>query len=128
MSEKNADLTNAEWSVMECIWASSPRTAMQAVSCLKESVGWAKSTTLTMLRRMTAKGLINCDESGVAKLFTPAIKRENAVTLETRNFIKRVYGGSVSMMMNALTEKQELTKEEIEELYAILRRAEAKKE
>jgi hypothetical protein len=30
------------------------------------------------------------------------------------------------MMMSAVTKKQELTKEEIEELYAILREAEAK--
>ena len=45
-------LTNSEWYVLDCLWGREPRTAMELVAELGEKVGWAKSTTLTTLRRM----------------------------------------------------------------------------
>ena len=121
---ENPALTNAEWNVMECLWERSPRTAMEAVHHLKKSVGWAKSTTLTMLRRMTEKGLINCEDDGRAKHYSPAVERGFAASRETQDFLNRVYKGSVSIMMSAMTSRDELSKEEIDRLNEILRNAE----
>ena len=123
MSEQNISLTNTEWNLMECLWDTSPRTGREATDYLQERVGWTRSTTLTMLRRMTEKGLIRCEDKDGMKVYSPLIKREDAVVKETDDFINRVYKGSVSLMMSAITKKQELTKEEIEALYAILREA-----
>ena len=122
--EKESGLTGAEWNVMECLWDSSPRTSRECVDYLEKSVGWTKSTTLTMLRRMTEKGLVKCDASGELRLYSPLAAREDAVMRETDDFINRVYKGSVGLMMSAMTEKQMLTKDEIDELYAILKKAE----
>jgi len=122
----NISLTGSEWNVMECLWESSPRTGREVAETLKKSVGWSRTTTLTMLGRMTAKGLIKCDEGGM-KEYSPLVERDAAVMQETDDFLKRVYKGSVSMMVSALTERESLSDEEIEELYAILRRAEEAK-
>ena len=119
MSE-NVSLTNAEWNIMECLWEKSPLPSRDIVAQLKESVGWSKSTTLTMLSRMTAKKMIACHESQKTRLYTPCINRDDAARIETENFLKRVYKGSIGMMMNALTQKQELTDEDLDELYGIL--------
>ena len=51
-------LTASEWSVLTCLWEDSPRTVMQLVADLGDRVGWAKSTTITTLRRMEDKGLV----------------------------------------------------------------------
>lgn len=126
MSEQNISLTNTEWNLMECLWEASPRTGREATDYLQERVGWTRSTTLTMLRRMREKGLVHCEDKEGMKVYSPLIRREDAVIKETDDFLNRVYKGSVSMMMSAITKKQELTKEEIDELYAILREAEAK--
>jgi len=75
---------------------------------------------------MSEKGLISCEEKEGVKVYTPLIKREDAVIRETDDFLKRVYKGSISLMMSAITKIQELTKEEIDELYAILREAEGR--
>lgn len=123
---KQADhcLTPTEWNLMECLWEKSPRTGREATEYMEQSVGWSRSTTLTMLRRMTEKGIISCAEEDGVKVYEPNLRREDAAQRETGNFLNRVYKGSVSMMMSAITQKQELTKEEIDELYAILRQAE----
>ena len=124
MTERNISLTPAEWNLMECLWESAPRTGRETVEYMRAHVGWNRSTTLTMLRRMSEKGLISCDESGEVLCYRPNVQREEAALRETHSFIDRVYKGSVSMMLSAMTEKQELSREEIDKLYAILRQAE----
>ena len=117
-------LTGGEWSVLDCLWAESPQTVMQLVSRLGERVGWAKSTTITTLRRMEEKGLVRCEVIGKGKSYTPAVEREQAVIFETRSFLERVYRGSVGLMMSAMARRQELSPEEITELREILAQAE----
>ena len=117
-------LTASEWSVLSCLWENSPRTVMQLVSALGGQVGWAKSTTITTLRRMEEEGLVRAEQGARGKLYTPAVEREQAVTAETHSFLDRVYQGSVGLMMSAMARRQELSGDEVAELRAILDRIE----
>ena len=119
-------LTNSEWYVLDCLWERSPQTVTELVPALKKKVGWAKSTTITTLRRMEDKGLVRAEVRGRAKHYSPAVERESAARQETRSFLDRVYQGSVGLMVSSMAREQALTKEEIEELYAILKEAEKK--
>ena len=120
----NINLTNSEWYVLDCLWEKSPMTVMELVAALGERLGWAKSTTITTLRRMEDKGLVHCDLEGRTKHYTPMVSRDRAARRETRSFLDKVYRGSVGLMMSALAEDQALSKAEIDELYEILRKAE----
>ena len=121
MSQKNINLTEAEWSVMECLWEKSPLTGRQVTECMEQKIGWNRSTTLTLLRRLEEKGAIKSDSQGIKKLFYSSMAREDAAHQETENFLERVYGGSVSLLVSAMTKKQALSKGEIDELYAMLK-------
>ena len=120
MNSDKHSLTGAEWYVMEVLWQHNHCTGRKAVEQLTQSAGWSRSTTLTMLRRMTEKGLIGCEEKNGVLTYSPLVSQEEATQQETASFLDRVYHGSVSMMLSAFTRKQPLTPEEIEELYAIL--------
>ena len=117
-------LTNSEWYVLDCLWERAPQTVTELVPILKEKVGWAKSTTITTLRRMEEKGLVRVEVRGRAKHYFPAVERERAARQETRSFLDRVYQGSVGLMVSSMAREKALTREEIEELYAILKEAE----
>ena len=117
-------LTNSAWYVLDSLWERSPMTVMELVSALHEKVGWAKSTTITTLRRMEDKGLLHCQVEGRTRHYTPAVERQSAARQETRSFLDRVYQGSVGLMVSSMAREKALTKEEIEELYAILKEAE----
>ncbi len=119
-------VTNSEWHLINCLWEESPRTLMQLVPILKERVGWSKSTSATMVRRMSEKGLIGYDEKGKTKYFYPKVEKEDVVVQETRDFLKKIYDGSIGMMMSALVRQNDLSKEDIKELQAILKDAESK--
>ena len=124
MPTENINLTAAEWSVMECLWEKSPRTGREVTQYLEEKSGWNRSTTLTLLSRLEAKGAVTGNSEGSKKTFSAALKREDAAMHETEDFLSRVYHGSLSMMVSSLTKKQALPQTEIDKLYAMLKELE----
>lgn len=124
MESNEKNLTPTEWHLMECLWENAPRTGREAAQYMAEAQGWSRSTTLTLLRRMTAKGFIDCREEGGVHVYSPRIARADAAVRETDSFLSRVYRGSVSTLLSAITQRQSLTRAEIEELYDIIRQAE----
>lgn len=121
---KELTLTNSEWYVLDCLWEQAPKTVMRLVAELNERVGWAKSTTITTLRRMEEKGLVRCEMEGRARHYFPTVERRQAVRRETQSFLDKVYQGSVGLMVSAMAQDKTLTREEINQLYEILRKAE----
>lgn len=126
MEHSKINLTEAEWNVMECLWEKAPRTGRETIELLKDRMGWSRSTTLTLLRRMEEKGAVKSEDTENVKQFYPVISREEAAHQETADFLQRVYQGSLGMMVSAFTKKQNLSKSEIDELYAILNKLEVK--
>ena len=120
-------LTGGEWNVMRELWAESPQTLMSLVARLQESVGWTKSTTITILRRMEGKGLVAVEQTERGKRYTPLVSEADAAISETRSFLGRVYRGSVALCVSALAEREELSDAELAELRDVLRRAEEKR-
>lgn len=127
MKDKQIGLTEAEWTVMECLWEKSPRTGRETVAWLEQKMGWTRSTTLTMLRRLEAKGAVASDTNREPKIFRPLIAREEVAVQETENLLDRAYKGSLSLLVSSLTKKQSLPQKEINELYAILKEMEGKR-
>ncbi len=122
------DLSEAEWNIMESLWQEAPKVGSRVVADMAERTGWSRSTTLTMLKRMSGKGLIACEDTGAMKAYIPLIKREDAAKRETESFLKRVYQGSISMLVSSFVERKKLSREELEELRQILDQAEERQD
>lgn len=118
-------LSEAEWKVMCLLWQEAPRTMMQITNHFKESTGWTKHTVMTFLRRMEEKGAIHHEEGERAKLYYPDVGRDEAAEQETEEFLDKVFDGRMGLMLNTMVERKALSREEITEMYEILRRAEA---
>ena len=125
--DKLQTVTQSEWHIMELLWES-PRTLMELVNILEETQGWAKSTVTTMARRMDTKGFITYETQGRTKTFHPAVSREETVLRETDSLLRKAYNSSLGMMLSAMVQHNKLSKSDIEELYAILKEAEAKEQ
>ena len=52
------------------------------------------------------------------------IAGSHAALRETRSFLERVYHGSLGLMVSAVAEKEQLSRSEIDELYAALKKLE----
>lgn len=117
------NLSDSEWKLMNHLWARSPMTIMELTADLNSDTGWTKNTVITMLGRLEAKGAIGHEEGGRAKHYYPLILREDAAMEETRNFLGKVFGGNLGLMMHAMVESKSLTEADIAELSAILEKA-----
>ena len=116
-------LSNMEWKLMNQLWNASPMTLMQLTRALEEETGWTKHTVITMLNRLEGKEAVRWEQVGRTRHYFPVVTREEARREETAGFLDRVYGGRLGLMMNALVDDHALTKEDIDELSEILRRA-----
>lgn len=116
-------LSQAEWQIMELLWEK-PATLMELVAELGRTTSWTKSTIATMVRRMEEKGVLTHEDRGRAKLFVPAVSREEAAVQETQSLLRRAYHGSMGLLVSTMAQQNSLTKGDIDELYEILRKAE----
>ncbi len=119
----NVSLSNMEWKLMNPLWDHSPMTLMQLTRALEADTGWTKHTVITMLTRLEGKGAVRWEQAGRARNYFPVFSREEARREETAGFLDRVYGGRLGLMVNAMVEDRALTKEDIDELSAILKKA-----
>ena len=124
MKEKTAILQQSDRYIMEKLWEKSPMTTIQLYHELKIEPGWSKSTVFTLLSRMTEKGIIYYKEDGKVKQYYPAIGKDEAAAAETASLLKRVFKGSAGMMMNTMLKENMFSKDEIDELYDMLKKGE----
>ena len=117
------DLSNSEWKLMNRLWQNAPMTITELTAALREDTGWSKNTVITMLSRLEAKGALAWEEGGRARLYRPAVSRDQAALQETESLLQRIYRGSVGMMVNTLADGRGLTQADIDELTAILEKA-----
>ena len=126
--DHDISLTQAEWEVMECLWEESPLTGREVTQHMQQRCGWSRSTTLTLLGRLEAKGAVESTAEEIGpKVFSPLLPREDAALRGTEDFLSRVYHGSLSLMVSALTRKQALSQQEQDELYELLKGLEAER-
>ena len=123
---RNIDLTEAEWTLMEQLWGAPGQTGRALTDALHAKTSWARSTTLTLLRRLTEKGAVRTEVRDGMHVYFPAVSREDAAARQTRDLLGRVYHASLSLLVSAMTREETLSKAEIDELYAILDEMEAK--
>lgn len=120
-------LSEAEWKVISKLWEQESMTITQLTASLKEETGWKKSTVITLLKRMETKKAVDYTQGERAKHYYALLKHENAKLSETKSFLKRIYNGSIGLMVNAMIEQNAISDEELQELQEILNKAEGDK-
>lgn len=120
----SVSLSDSEWKLMNVLWEQAPCTITQLVALLRDDAGWSKHTIISMLSRLENKGAVRYRAGERAKQFYPVIDRGEARTEETQGLLSRLYGGSLGLLVNTLVQEKGLSKEEIDELYEILKKAE----
>ncbi|WP_027623280.1 BlaI/MecI/CopY family transcriptional regulator [Clostridium lundense] len=114
------NISEAEWKVMTCLWKESNLTLKQISQNLKDTK-WSYSTIRTLVTRLMEKGAIDADKSSSSNFkYFPVVSEKECKVQETKNFLTRVFNGSVSMMISALAKQEELSSKEVEELKKII--------
>jgi len=117
-------ISEAEWQVMQVIWADHPIAASDVVEQLAGRTSWHPSTIKTLINRLVQKGVLTFKQEGKRHLYRPKVPRERCVREASRSFLDRVFGGAVAPAVVHMMEHADLSPEEIEELKEALRKKE----
>ena len=114
-------LPDTELEVMQALWASdTPVPRAQLEERLAQTHPMATTTLLTLLSRLSEKGFVRVDKEGRKSLYAPLVTREDYLAAQSRSFIQKLCGGSLSTFALALCDSG-LSKEELEELRELLK-------
>lgn len=117
-------LPDTELEVMQALWASdTPVPRAQLEERLAQTHPMATTTLLTLLSRLSEKGFVRVDKEGRKSLYAPLVTREDYLAAQSRSFIQKLCGGSLSTFASALCDSG-LSKEELEELRELLKEGE----
>lgn len=117
---KKISLSVMEWKLMDRLWESAPKTITQLTRELEPDTGWAKGTVISFLGRLVAKGAVRYEEGAKARQYYPAVSYDAVAAHETESFLRRVYGGSVGLMINSLAGRDALSRQDIQALRSLL--------
>ena len=112
-------ISESEWAVMKTIWNEPPRTLQDVLSSLKHT-GWSTTTIQTYLARLVKKGALTTQRQGKGYLYYPAVSEEDCRLAESRNFLNRVYNGSLSQMVKGFVKSGSLSEDELSELKKLI--------
>ena len=113
-------LPHAELEVMQALWALDHYPAHTADIAQGLSRDWKAPTLIKLLSRLEERGFVEGRKEGRANVYTPVVQREDYLAAESRSFLNRLHGGSLSSLMAALYPEKELSREDIAELERIL--------
>ena len=112
-------LTEAEWSVMEALWAGESFSLGELTRALYPEHGWSKNTVHTYLTRMEAKGLVKIDRSSTEP-YSAAAAREDCARQERDELLNKVYGGAAGDLIAAFLKETHISADEAARLRRML--------
>jgi len=115
---------DSEYRLMNIIWENNNIKSSELVKLAKEELGWKKSTTYTVIRRLCDRGIIKNENTIVSFL----INREEVMRAETEEHIDKLYEGSLKLFFTTFLKREKLSKDEISELRKIVEENERREE
>ena len=94
---------DSELRFCEILWAHQPVRSSELAHLCAEKLGWKKSTTYTVIKRLTELG-------------TALVSRDQVQRAESRAFVERNFSGSLPSFLNAFVGGRGLSAEEADEL------------
>ncbi|MCH5188028.1 MAG: BlaI/MecI/CopY family transcriptional regulator [Oscillospiraceae bacterium] len=105
-------LCASDYRFMAVVWESEPVQSGQLVKLCEEKLGWKKSTTYTMVKKLAEKGYLVNENSVVRAL----ISRDEAEAYESEYVVQNTFGGSLPAFIAAFMKGRSLTECEAAEI------------
>ena len=100
----------------EIIWANEPLTTNQLTKLCAEELEWKRTTTYTVLKKLSEKGLFKTENSVVTSL----ISKAEFEGMQSEQFVAETFRGSLPAFLTAFGSRKKLSDDEIDELQKII--------
>lgn len=98
------------------IWDNEPLTSGELVKMCDKLLGWKKSTTYTVLKKLCERKLFRNTDGNVSSL----ISKEDFYSIQTQQFVEDTFDGSLLAFIASFTHRKRLTEQEISEIKELI--------
>ena len=109
-------LCESDYRFMSIVWDNEPLSSKKLVELCAEALGWKKSTTYTVLKKMTEKGFALNENSLVSSL----VKKEDVQKSASEHFVEHTFQGSLPHFLTAFFQGKKLSQKEADELKSLI--------
>lgn len=109
-------LAEGEYRFACIVWDNEPLPSGKLVELCAEQLGWKKSTTYTVIRRLAERGVVKLENAVVTAL----VSREQVQRSESRQFVDRAFDGSLPQFIAAFAGGKPLSRQEAEEIRRLI--------
>ena len=110
------DLTDAEEKLAALIWREAPVQSPVLVAFANDELGWKKSTTYTVLKKLCQKGVFQNSDATV----TPMTTRDELISKRSRRFVEDAFGGSLPGFITSFYGGGKLSADQVAELMTLI--------
>ena len=103
---------------MDVIWKNAPVESGRLVKISENELGWKKSTTYTILRKLVTKGMVRNDDT----IVTVSVPRDRVQKFESERVVSKSFGGSLPSFLTAFLGDRTLSDREADELIDLIDR------
>ena len=111
-------IPEGEYRFCRIMWAQEPVSSLELVKLCQEQLGWKRTTTYTVIKRLGDRGVLKL-ENGVV---TALISKEEAEAAEIETFVESKFGGSLPAFVAAFTKRQDLSESDLDEVQKMIDR------
>ena len=98
------------------LWENEPIQSAQLARLCKERLGWARTTTYTIIHRLSERGVLKNEKATVTSL----IKKEEVQLREMNELMEQTFEGSLPAFIAAFARRQKMSEEDVEALRRLI--------
>ena len=106
----------SEYRFCRILWEHEPVASGRLVELCKETLGWSKATTYTVIRRLSERGVLKNENTIVSAL----ISKEEAQKSRLEEMVEETFEGSMPAFIAAFSKSKRLSKDEVEQLRQLI--------
>ena len=100
------------------LWENEPIKSSKLVELCKERLGWKPTTTYTVIKRLSERGVLKNEDTIVSALVT----KDQVQAAEIEEMVEKTFEGSLPAFVAAFTRHQKISEKEIEEVQQMIDR------
>ncbi|MBP3700947.1 MAG: BlaI/MecI/CopY family transcriptional regulator [Lachnospiraceae bacterium] len=100
------------------LWEHEPVTSVELVKLCQEQLGWKRTTTYTVIKRLGERGVIRNDNGVITSL----VSKEDAQGYEIDELVEKKFEGSLPAFVAAFTKRQSLSEKDLDEVQRMIDR------
>ena len=100
----------------DIVWERAPLSTAELIKLCEAELGWKRTTTYTVLKRLSDRGIFKNDNGTVTAL----ISKNEFYSMQSEKVVNESFGGSLPAFIAAFTARQNLSEDEIAEIRAII--------